>query len=330
MRFILSTSILLVLSLSGSNLCYSHPLAPSLLQFDETTTGLTVRWKTPNKNPGPQLIPQLPADCQFSQPPIIEKLNSAVVVNSFLSCDSLIGQRIGIANIENSIRTVLLRYRSRDGNISSQLLDANKPEIIIPSAMGLSQVMQEYLLLGVEHLLEGIDHILFIIALTLLITNLRRLLLVVTLFTLGHSLTLALSTFHIIKMPSSPVEILIAVSIVFLATELQKHYRQQKSLIEQYLWVLPLGFGLLHGLGFASALSSVGLPDSEIPMALLAFNIGIELGQVFVVISIHSYVAYTHNRYLRCLGNNDIVIRNSNKFNVKPGNDSCIIKNSGL
>jgi len=286
MRFVLSISLLLTLIFLGPTISYAHPLAPSLLQLNETPTGMTVRWKTSNKSAGPQLTPRLPEHCQFSEKPLIEKQNDAVVVSSALSCDSLIGQSIGINNIENSISTVLLRYHSRDGNISSQLLDAKKPDIIIPASMTSLQVMQEYLNLGVEHLLEGLDHILFIIALTLLITNLRRLLLVVSLFTLGHSLTLALSVFNILNTPSTPVEILIAASIVFLAAELLKRDNQKQSLVEKHLWILPLVFGLLHGLGFASALSATGIPNNDIPTALLAFNIGIELGQIFIILTV--------------------------------------------
>ena len=142
---------------------------------------------------------------------------------------------------------------------------------------------QRYTVLGVEHILLGIDHLLFVLALLLIVRGPWMLVKTVTAFTVAHSITLALATLGFINVPSRPVEAAIALSIVFLCVEIV-HARQGRiGLAVRYPWVVAFAFGLLHGLGFASALSEIGLPQSEIPIALLFFNIGVEIGQLMFV-----------------------------------------------
>jgi hydrogenase/urease accessory protein HupE len=144
-------------------------------------------------------------------------------------------------------------------------------------------VVRTYFLLGVEHILSGIDHLMFVLALLLLVKGVRRVVVTVTAFTLAHSLTLAGATLGFVHMPGPPVEAAIALSIVFVASEII-HSRQGKpGLTESYPWVVAFTFGLLHGFGFAGALAEVGLPDNAIPLALLFFNLGVEAGQLLFI-----------------------------------------------
>jgi hydrogenase/urease accessory protein HupE len=153
------------------------------------------------------------------------------------------------------------------------------------------QVAATYLILGVEHILLGIDHLLFVLALLILVKGTRRLLATVTAFTVAHSLTLAGATLGFVHMPGPPVEAAIALSIVFVAAEIM-HSRQGKAgLTERFPWVVAFSFGLLHGFGFASALSDVGLPQAAIPIALLFFNVGVELGQLLFIASVFVVIA---------------------------------------
>ena len=141
-------------------------------------------------------------------------------------------------------------------------------------------------MLGVDHILSGFDHLTFVLALLLIVSGWRRLLVTVTSFTLAHSITLAAATLGLMWVPGPPVEATIALSILFLASELVKVNRGESSLTARYPWVVAFRFGLLHGFGFAGALIEVGLPQNEIPLALLMFNVGVELGQLLFVAAI--------------------------------------------
>jgi hydrogenase/urease accessory protein HupE len=158
------------------------------------------------------------------------------------------------------------------------------------------EVAATYLQLGVEHILGGIDHLLFILALLILVKGVGRLVATVTAFTFAHSLTLAAATLGFVYVPGPPVEAAIALSIVFVAAEII-HSRQGKmALTERFPWIVAFTFGLLHGFGFASALNEVGLPQSTIPVALLFFNVGVEVGQLIFIASVFALMAL--GRYL--------------------------------
>jgi hypothetical protein len=145
---------------------------------------------------------------------------------------------------------------------------------------GSHEVLRQYLSLGVEHIWFGIDHLLFLLGLLLLVRGWRSTLLTVSAFTVAHSLTLALATLDLVAVPTAPVEICIALSVLLLAVETT---RGSDTATRRWPWLVAFGFGLLHGLGFASALSEVGLPTHSVALALLGFNLGVELGQVAVV-----------------------------------------------
>ncbi len=162
---------------------------------------------------------------------------------------------------------------------------------MVPSQPSRLEVVQTYFLYGVEHILLGIDHLLFVLALLLLVKGVRRVIATVTAFTLAHSLTLAGATLGFVHMSGPPIEAVIALSIVFVAAEII-HSRQDKpGLTERYPWVVAFTFGLLHGFGFAGALTEIGLPQKSIPIALLFFNVGVEVGQLLFIASVFAIIA---------------------------------------
>ena len=149
--------------------------------------------------------------------------------------------------------------------------------------MGLGQVAAAYLGLGVEHILFGADHLIFVLALILLVQGWKRIFVTVTAFTVAHSITLGAATLGYINVPGPPVEAAIALSIVLVAVEIVNVSRGQESLAARIPWLIAFAFGLLHGLGFAGALSEVGLPGHAVPVALLFFNLGVEIGQLLFI-----------------------------------------------
>jgi hydrogenase/urease accessory protein HupE len=183
-----------------------------------------------------------------------------------------------VANID-----VLVRYRSADGVEQVRRVTAGDPVFRIAPRAGSWEVIRSYTLIGIEHILAGADHLLFVLALMLIVRDLRRLLATVTAFTIAHSITLGLATFEIVRVPGPPVEAVIALSIVFVACEILRMTRGERGLAAQRPWLVAFLFGLLHGLGFAGALAEVGLPQDAVPLALACFNLGVELGQLAFV-----------------------------------------------
>jgi hydrogenase/urease accessory protein HupE len=147
-----------------------------------------------------------------------------------------------------------------------------------------------YLGLGVEHILLGIDHLLFVLALLFLVQGWRRVIITITAFTVAHSITLAAATLGLVHVPQAPVEASIALSIVFVATEIVRSRMGRVSVAERWPWVIAFVFGLLHGFGFAGALREVGMPEDAIPLALLCFNIGVEVGQLLFIAAVMGIV----------------------------------------
>ncbi|MEZ5584181.1 MAG: HupE/UreJ family protein [Candidatus Competibacteraceae bacterium] len=199
-----------------------------------------------------------------------------------IACSAgLIGKTVGVEGIAESRADVLLRVELIDGRSLRHVLTADNPSLTIPERESRLSVLKDYGILGVEHILTGFDHLLFVLGLTLLVKGGRRLLWTITAFTLGHSITLALAIFGLIRFPTALIEIGIALSIYILAVELVRP--KNNSLLRKFPGLMAGCFGLLHGLGFANALAEVGLRDGEVPLALFAFNMGIEIGQLLFV-----------------------------------------------
>lgn len=276
----------LFIFLSFSTPSISHIFAPSLYELKQTgPDSVTARWKEPVVRPrGAMLRPVLPPDCEGVGDVNFEYVESGAVATWDLECPGgLVGKTVSVENIATSKADVLLRVELLDGRSIRQVLTEGKPSFIIPEREASLSVFKGYLVLGSEHILEGFDHLLFILGLVLIIGWSRQLLWTVTAFTVGHSITLALAVLGFVNVPQELTEALIALSIYFLAIELYRSYKSKNTLMNRYPWIVAGLFGLLHGLGFAGALSEIGLPQTDIPLALLSFNIGIEIGQLIFV-----------------------------------------------
>jgi hydrogenase/urease accessory protein HupE len=261
-------------------------LRPGYLELAETAPReWTLGWKqpfalAPQGEPPPPVIPD---NCAFEGPVRQGVAGLAVVGSAAMRCDGpLGGQRIGVANLYGQA-DMLVRVVPLGEGPQALRLTAREPSAQIAAPEAAPPVWRTYFALGVEHILEGWDHLLFVIALVLLLRDWRRAVIAATAFTVAHSLTLAGATLGLLSMPQRPVEVLIALSIVFLAVEIVKRDPAAPSLATRLPWVVAFLFGLLHGFGFAGALASIGLPEGAIAPALLAFNLGVEAGQLLVV-----------------------------------------------
>jgi hydrogenase/urease accessory protein HupE len=203
----------------------------------------------------------------------------------------LAGGTIRIDGLPASITDVLARVERHDGTTQVARLLPEKPTFVVESPQDSAGVAWTYLGLGFHHILAGIDHLLFVLALVLIVPSLRRLTWTITAFTVAHSLTLAAATLGVVHMPQAPVEAVIALSIVFVAAEIVRSRQGRPGVTERAPWLVAFSFGLLHGLGFAGALAEVGLPERAVPLALLFFNVGVELGQLAFVTVILALLA---------------------------------------
>jgi hypothetical protein len=271
----------------GSDAARAHALAPSLLELRELAPGrVSLRWKTPRLAPrGPRVEPVLPVDCRAEEPPEVGGDETALVELSALNCpeEGLVGKSLGARGLEGAGTNVLLHITLLDGRVLRTVLTADSPSFLVPPRQSVGAVLGVYGRLGVLHLLTGVDHVLFVSGLLLLVRG-RRLALAITAFTLGHSVTLALASLGWISLSPPLVEIAIAGSLVAVASEAARAQSgAAEGPIARAPWRLCFAFGLLHGLGFAGALAQVGLPANAIPLALVGFNGGIELGQLGIV-----------------------------------------------
>jgi hydrogenase/urease accessory protein HupE len=234
-----------------------------------------------------QLDPQFPDMCSEAIPPAARSAGGAMITRWTIQCDSsLSDQQIVIAGLENTLTDVLARVQHLDGAVQTARIQPGEPSFTVtgsPSKLALSAT---YLRLGIEHILLGIDHLLFVFALLLIVSGVRRMVWTVTAFTLAHSITLAGATLGYVHVPQQPVEAVIALSILFLATEIVHSRRGRPGYAERWPWVVAFIFGLLHGFGFAGALAEVGLPENAIPFALVFFNVGVELGQLAFIATV--------------------------------------------
>jgi hydrogenase/urease accessory protein HupE len=262
----------------------AHELDPAYLGFTETAPGLfAVVWKV--SIPGglvDVLAPQLPDRCALRGERHASVVSEARVVRGEISCpDGLPGSTIGVDGLELTSTDTLIRIDYLDGRSFSARLTPHAATLVVPAEASAFDVVGTYTALGIEHILLGIDHLLFVFALLLFVASFRRLVLTVTAFTVAHSLTLAAATLGFVHVPQAPVEATIALSILFLASELARRERSRDDdLAARFPWLVAFSFGLLHGFGFAGALTQIGLPQRAVPLALLFFNVGVELGQL--------------------------------------------------
>jgi len=272
----------------------AHPLAPALLELKEAPdASLSVRFKTslypPSRAAAAALVPKLPASCQRLGPSRVDVEGGGRVERFELRCeDGVVGQEFGVAGLRENGIDALLRVELGDGRSVQRVLRVGQSSVQIPDRPQSLDVFISYLDMGGRHIFSGLDHLLFVFGLVLLVAGgkgyFSRLLVTLSAFTLGHCVTLTCAALGWIYLPSAPVEFLIALSVLALAVELARPTRDLSS--NRLPWLLAGGFGLLHGLGFAGALLEAGLPEGEIPLALLSFNLGIEAGQVVFVVGV--------------------------------------------
>ena len=262
-------------------------IRPALLDIKEQRTGLfAVTWKVPTRNGQALAIaPMLPASLERVGSPSEQDVVGARVIHATYknNSDSLTGQTIVIEGLATVQTDVLLLVQLQNGNQHSAILRPASPEFTIPLEASKLKIAADYWRMGTIHILEGADHLLFVLALLLIVDGLGPLLKAVTAFTVAHSITLALATLGVIHLPPAPTEAIIALSILFLAAEIVHKHNGQMGLTERWPWLIAFSFGLFHGLGFAGALSEIGVPQAEVPLALLMFNVGVETGQLLFI-----------------------------------------------
>ena len=198
----------------------------------------------------------------------------------------LAGKTIRVDGLEATLTDVLVRVHYADGRTETHLLRPVDPAITFGAATSAGQRAAAYLRIGIEHILLGVDHLLFVLGLLLIVGDRWMLVKTITAFTLAHSLTLAIATLGYASAPLLPLNAAIALSILFLGPEIVRVWRGETSFTIRHPWVVAFAFGLLHGFGFASGLAAMGLPRAEIPLALLLFNVGVEIGQIAFVVLI--------------------------------------------
>lgn len=280
---LLGIAFAILASLSSA---FAHDARPAYLQITEVVPNrYQVLWRTP-------LLAgmRLPVALRFSEntrnltEPVLQELPDSLVERRMIEVgNGLSGARIEIVGLQATITDALVRIQMLDGSYSTTLVRPSKPWVEVATSRGSLGVAGAYFMQGVEHILFGFDHLLFVFALILIVRNGRSLLVTVTAFTVAHSITLSLATLGLVQVPGPPVEAAIALSILLLASEIIRSQHGQASLTEKFPWLVAFSFGLLHGFGFAGALTEIGLPQGDIPLALCAFNVGVEGGQLIFI-----------------------------------------------
>ena len=230
---------------------------------------------------------QLPKACTNTTPVSTYLVNSAYLERWNVKCeDGLVGKTLSVKGLNTTNTDLLLRLEFMNATSQSIMLTPAKTSYQVPQLASSLQVVKTYTWLGIAHILMGFDHLLFVFALLLIVKNMRRLLWTITAFTLAHSLTMAGATLGFVHLPQQPVEAIIALSIIFLAMEIVHEKQGRAGIASRYPWIVAFIFGLVHGFGFAGALAEIGLPQQAITLALLFFNIGVELGQIMFVATV--------------------------------------------
>lgn len=264
----------------------AHEVRPAYLELRELPSGeLEVLWKTPTMGERRLAIAPVLSGATEELTPVATRVNDNTAVRTWRLRlpEPLRGRSLHVDGLTATMTDVLVRVAFADGTSWVARLTPQAPQVVIPARQGRGPVALTYAALGVEHILFGVDHLLFVLALLLITRGTRRLLLTITAFTVAHSITLALATLDVVAVPSSPAEAVIALSIVFVAAEIVRARRGGEGLAARAPWIVAFVFGLLHGFGFAGALAEVGLPQGQIPLALLFFNVGVEAGQLLFV-----------------------------------------------
>jgi len=290
-RDLFGLAIILLGLLVGSS--HAHEVRPGYLELRALDAGgWDVLFKVPAKGDRRlSMYVRFPDACEGTAPRS-RIAGRAHVERWRVTCpDGLIGQQIAVDGLAATRTDVLARVKHADETTQTVRLTPSEPAFTVANAPSLAEVTSTYLALGVEHILLGIDHLLFVLSLLLLVKGMRPVIATITAFTLAHSLTLAAASLGFVYVPGPPVEAIIALSIVFVAAEIVRGQQGRPGLSAKAPWLIAFSFGLLHGLGFAGALREVGLPEQAIPLSLLFFNVGVELGQLLFIAAVAGVAA---------------------------------------
>ncbi len=279
--------LILLGGLSHGPAAQAHDSRPAYLELNETAPGrYEVLWRTPiSAGMHLPVVLKFPDGARNITAPSPKEFTGMLLERRWIDAgnDGLAGKRIEFVGLQATITDVLVRVRTLDGTHTTTLVHPSQPWIKMAAPHGIAAVAAAYLMYGFEHIMYGTDHLLFVLGLMLMVQDLWMLLKTITAFTLAHSITLAAATLGYVHVPSPPLEAAIALSIMFVGVEVLRSLRGETSLTLRQPWLVAFAFGLVHGLGFASGLASLGLPEGDIPVALLMFNVGVEAGQLSFV-----------------------------------------------
>ena len=276
----------------------AHEVRPAFLKLTETNlqtdrSEFQISFRQPQIN-GRFLGLSVSTNCDATE--LSASLTDGALTEVFaLECEEESLQYIEVDGLDRTLIDTLVNIKRLDGSINEILINGNEPRLDLTVA---TPTVPVYLIIGIEHLLLGFDHILFVIMLLYLVRSSWQILKVVTSFTIAHSLTLALSALELVQLSSAPVEAVIAGSIVLLAYE---NLQKKGSVSKTFPVLIAFGFGLLHGLGFAGAVAEIGLPEESQLIALLLFNIGIELGQLAIIAFVLLLLMVMRLKFIRLL-----------------------------
>ena len=264
-----------------------RPGTIELNQRDKMNWSLAWKQSLSAPGPAPLIVPELPKGCVIAGEAVKRNAPLALLGSAEVRCaGDVAGGQIGMAGLLGNA-DVLVRVQPLDRPVQTLRLSAAQPRATIAEKPSPAQVWRSYFGIGAEHILMGWDHLLFVITLVLLVARPWAVVKAATAFTVAHSLTLAATVLGFVGMAQRPVEAVIALSIVFLAVELARQAKVEKrSLTERLPWLVAFLFGLIHGFGFAGALREIGLPEGEVPAALISFNLGVEAGQLLVIAAV--------------------------------------------
>ncbi len=284
-RVVVAVSLGLLALVSAA---HAHEVRPAYLEVKETSPGrYGILWRTPVLS-GMRLpvALKLPDDVRNVTEPTVQELTDSLLERRTVDAGErgLAGRRIDFIGLQGTITDVLVRLELADGRDSTTLVTPSQPWVEIAVPQGVPAVMGAYVVHGIQHIAFGIDHLLFVLGLLLIVKDRWMLLKTVTAFTVAHSITLAIATLGYASAPVLPLNAAIALSILFLGPEIVRSWRGETSLTIRRPWIVAFLFGLIHGFGFAGAFASAGLRPKDLPIALLGFNVGVEIAQVAFVL----------------------------------------------
>jgi hydrogenase/urease accessory protein HupE len=301
-------SLAALVALVAPPLAHAHEARPAYLEVKETAPNrFDVLWRIPVLS-GMRLpvALQMPAGMRNVEEPTVQDLGDSLLERRKVDAgsDGLAGKRIGFPGLQLTITDVLVRVELADGRTWTTVARPSQPWFEVAQARGTAATAWTFAIQGIEHILLGVDHLLFVLGLLFIVRTPWMLVKTITAFTVAHSITLAIATLGYASVPGPPLNAAIALSILFLGPEIVRAWRGQSSFTIRHPWVVAFAFGLLHGFGFASGLTAIGLPKNDIPLALLMFNVGVELGQlafVALILLLHRAFEYLEMHWPRAL-----------------------------